>query len=1127
MAIDARTLLIATGTDAAVGLLCILCMAALRAGCPLLAGRLYTPRLETPAPFAPPPPGVPDPSWPSPPQLPVNPWRWALTLLRLDSATVAASAGADAAAFASLTLGFGLRLSLLLCALCVPTLVPVNLFGGALPWPTGGGGAGGEKGGGGRHRQPGGGGGGGGAPLPPDSPPFDENNALSYFSDLDRLSLANVEQGSQLMWFHLLAVYAVTFLTLWLLQTHSAAAARLRVRALAAARPGAAVAARTVLVTDVPGLPYGTLAQRAHSLVTGGGALSRVAARAAAAVGRAERGRNEAAGSSGARRRRHRRAGSPSSLSPERLPLLRPSSFHERLDEVAEEVREELDPELAVAGAGDEEQAAAVATTSAAAPIEPLPPPPSGRGIWARAEAALRANGGDVEELVRAEFERAYGPGLAAGGGGTTATATTTTPPTPTVVVAVHAVRRWPAAAAFSAARLATASQALADAVERRARQVERYWAARGRWEESRTRGGAAGAAPTPPPRLPRAPAALSPALPLTSPEAAAWLVSQFGIGAGGADAVAGGAAWVRELRRRHEAAQSGGGGSTAAAATTTKDDDDAENDEQQHQLPAAFVTFRTRWTAAVAATALHSRAAGGAAAWQVRPAPEPDDVLWGGAAISAAAEASSSAAEAVAGQPTTTTTTLTLVASRAAALGGAAMAAAAAASAAGADPTAPQRLALREWERRLRSVLLAAALLALGAFYTVPVGALQALLEVDALEKDFPWLRALLALPGVRPLLVAVLPGLALRLFIVALPAILAALIRRAGGAASLSEVDFAVARAYFGFQVWLVFFASFAAGSALAQARAMAASPERALRALGGAAPQTAGFFCSYLALQALLVRPLVLFRPWDALALALRTAVVGGKGGNGAAAARPTTPPTTPSSADAVVGQGVGWQLQPRPYGAVLPNATMAVLLAVAFAPVAPVLLPFSALFFGAASLTERHLAVYVVRRPFESGGRLWRHVRVQVVAALYVMQALALGLLLVKRFSYAFLVLPAPLIVAAATSPAPGSSAGGGGFAGAGGGGWDTLSLEDARALDAAEARRDAVRGVAEEERVGRIREAAAAYRSPPKLVDYRAVEELLELSGRVQEEVEAAESTAGEDAAAWRRQRERR
>ena len=1301
MAIDARTLLIATGTDAAVGLVCLLCMAALRAGAPLLAGRLYTPRLERPAPFARPPPGVPDPSWPAPPPLPVNPLRWAAALLRLDSATVAASAGADAAAFASLTLGFGLRLSLLLLAICVPTLVPVNLSGGALPWASsslspGGGGGGGGRGGAGEvflgeaaaSAAAGGVGGGGdgdgdgrssssggGGSSNNSTPPT--NAHFSYFTDLDRLSLSNVEQGSSLMWAHLLAVYAVTLATLWLLQTHSSAAARLRVRALAAARPGGAVASRTVLVTDVPGVPYGTVAQRLSSLLTGGGSLSRLAASAAAVVGRAQRGRLRHDRGAGA-------GGGPAAPLPGAPPPA-PSSFRVGLDELEDE-GEDLEPEvgepsfrdsllqLRMEGAEDEERggtgeeghaAAALAAAAAAGGASPQAPGPSqhpgggGGGarrgtVWSRAQETLRANGGDVEELVRAEFERAYGgAGAEAAGAGSAAAAAlgaeaaAALPPAAPVVVAVHAVRRWPPAATSSAARLTAASQVLADAVERRARQVERFWGARERWAraaeaqraaEAEAEAAAAGTAATtpllprpaarsspslpPPPQLPRAPPAVSPANTLRSPEGAAWLVSRFGPaaltspppslpaelpaaappgnggggggngGAGGLDAVEGGAAWLSELMQRHAALDWGAaaalGGAAAAGEGGDRDregDGDGDGDAEsaaarqkqlQQLLPAAFVTFRTRWTAAIAATALHSRAPAGAAVWQVRPAPEPDDVLWGGAAISVAAEAAAAAAEAATTTATGTAATTAgphaaegshsppspaapsqyhhaapsadgaaataaaSLADHAAALSGAAAAAAAAARAAAADPSAPQRLAMREWERRARAVLLAAALLALGAFYTVPVGALQALLEVDALEKDFPWVRRMLAVSGARPLLVAVLPGAALRLFIVALPAVLAALIRRAGGPASMSEVDFAVARAYFGFQVWLVFFASFAAGSALAQARAMAASPERALRALGGAAPQTAGFFCSYLALQALLVRPLMLFRPWDAAALAIRTAIRGstikregsgggggfgggGHGGGKSSAGADADADSDAVTADAVIGQGVGWNLQSRPYGAVLPNSTMAVLLAVAFAPVAPVILPFAVLFFAAAALTERHLAVYVVRRPFESGGRLWRSVVTQVVTAVYIMQALALGLLLVKRFPYAPLVLPAPLIVAALTSPGLGSGGGGGGGGGSGGGlgAWDTLSLEDARALDAAEARRDARAGAGEEAVVGRIRAAAAAYRSPPRLVDGEGVARLLALGREVAREARAAERQGAEDLAAWR------
>lgn len=74
-------------------------------------------------------------------------------------------------------------------------------------------------------------------------------------------------------------------------------------------------------------------------------------------------------------------------------------------------------------------------------------------------------------------------------------------------------------------------------------------------------------------------------------------------------------------------------------------------------------------------------------------------------------------------------------------------------------------------------------------------------LLQLDRLER-FPVIGVLVKLPVVQSLLVGVLPGLALRIFVMLLPVILYALDRRAGAKGD-AELDGSVATHFFSLQV------------------------------------------------------------------------------------------------------------------------------------------------------------------------------------------------------------------------------------------------------------------------------------------------------------------------------------
>ncbi|KIZ05265.1 Uncharacterized protein RSN1 [Monoraphidium neglectum] len=316
-----------------------------------------------------------------------------------------------------------------------------------------------------------------------------------------------------------------------------------------------------------------------------------------------------------------------------------------------------------------------------------------------------------------------------------------------------------------------------------------------------------------------------------------------------------------------------------------------------------------------------------------------------------------------------------------------------------------------------LRRYVTLAVICVLALFYVIPVAALQGLLQLDRL-RQIPFLDKILDIPLVRSLLLGVLPGLALRLFVMLLPLLLYPL-NRSAGAVSEADVDFDVSTQYFVFQVLAVFGASFISGTLFNQVQTWLKDPSQVLTLLGTGVPQTASFFIIYTLFVGLIGRSLGLLRLFGLLIYAIRSAFAG-----------------TPRA------RARAWQLQTCAFGGRIPDQTIIMLLGIVFSCIQPLILVSMLIFFAMSLLVEKYNFVYVFRRRFESGGRMWRQVFVQIMTALYIFQAVMVSLLSIKRFVFAPLLVPLFLVTVVYHRAAmtlfrrP----------------WETLSLRDARDLD---------------------------------------------------------------------------
>ncbi|CAN1855325.1 CSC1-like protein At4g02900 [Linum perenne] len=126
--------------------------------------------------------------------------------------------------------------------------------------------------------------------------------------------------------------------------------------------------------------------------------------------------------------------------------------------------------------------------------------------------------------------------------------------------------------------------------------------------------------------------------------------------------------------------------------------------------IPAAFVSFRSRWAAAVCAQTQQSS---NPTIWLTERAPEPRDVYW-------------------------------------------------------------DNLAIPYVELTIRRFLMAVALFFLIFFFVIPIAIVQSLATIEGIEKALPFLKPLIEVESVKSIVQGFLPGIALKIFLIILPTIL-----------------------------------------------------------------------------------------------------------------------------------------------------------------------------------------------------------------------------------------------------------------------------------------------------------------------------------------------------------------
>ncbi|XP_068305762.1 CSC1-like protein At1g32090 [Pyrus communis] len=331
--------------------------------------------------------------------------------------------------------------------------------------------------------------------------------------------------------------------------------------------------------------------------------------------------------------------------------------------------------------------------------------------------------------------------------------------------------------------------------------------------------------------------------------------------------------------------------------------------------LPVAFVSFDSRWAAAVCAQTQQSR---NPTLWLTNWAPEPRDVYW-------------------------------------------------------------RNLAIPFVSLSIRKLVISLSVFALVFFYMIPIAFVQSLANLEGLERVAPFLRPVVELKFIKSFLQGFLPGLALKIFLYILPAVLM-IMSKIEGHIALSTLERKTSAKYYYFMLVNVFLGSIVTGTAFQQLHSfLHQSPTEIPRTIGVSIPTKATFFITYImvdgwagiAAEILRLKRLVIFHLKNMFLVKTE---------------RDRIKATDPGSVD---------------FPETLPTLQLYFLLGIVYAVITPILLPFILVFFAFAYLVYRHQIINVYNQQYESAAAFWPQVHSRIVASLLISQLLLMGLLSTKK------------------------------------------------------------------------------------------------------------------------------
>ncbi|TPX70665.1 hypothetical protein SpCBS45565_g01605 [Spizellomyces sp. 'palustris'] len=289
---------------------------------------------------------------------------------------------------------------------------------------------------------------------------------------------------------------------------------------------------------------------------------------------------------------------------------------------------------------------------------------------------------------------------------------------------------------------------------------------------------------------------------------------------------------------------------------------------------------------------------------------------------------------------------------------------------------------------KMFRSVAVAATLFVLVFFSTIIVTAISALISLEKLQKTFPGLTSFLDNlgPGWTQFIQGVIPAVVTAAWTSSLPAVLI-LLAQAQGLEAQSWIDASVLSKYFFYQLWNILLVQTVASKVWQSVYDIIRhGPGEIIDALGSLVPSAAPLQINYVMLQATAVYPaqLLLVGP---LILTWLTRMV------------PWSRSTPRQVSDAYYPS----VLTSINYGIAYPVPILVFCVGLTYAPVAPLILPFCAMFYAIAWFVYKYMLLYVNIPRYETGGKHAPMAVRRCLAGILIMQMTMMGVLALKAGS----------------------------------------------------------------------------------------------------------------------------
>lgn len=272
-----------------------------------------------------------------------------------------------------------------------------------------------------------------------------------------------------------------------------------------------------------------------------------------------------------------------------------------------------------------------------------------------------------------------------------------------------------------------------------------------------------------------------------------------------------------------------------------------------------------------------------------------------------------------------------------------------------------------------------------------IPIGFISAFTTLANLKKLLPFLKPIVNIGSIRTVLEAFLPQIALLVFLALLPKFLL-LLSKEEGIPSESHAQRAASGKYFYFSVLNVFIGVTVGGTLFDSLKAIEKDPNSIVDVLASSLPGNATFFLTFVALRFFVGYGLELSRLVPLIIYHLKKKYLC----------------KTEDELKAAWTPGdIGFATR-------VPRDLLVITIVLCYCIIAPIIIPFGALYFALGWLVLRNQALKVYVPSYESYGSMWPHIHTRLVAALVLFQVTMFGYFGIKEFVYTILIIPLPIL-----------------------------------------------------------------------------------------------------------------